>query len=170
MRRQGAEESVEGERQQQRQKGVGDENAGEEEDTGRGEEEEAGAEGSRLTEGSAAPRVAEEDEAEDGEGKGKVDGEGGCATVGRMRRGKKFEAHGGEPVGKRRLFQVADAVDVEGDPVSSGEHGLGGLGVRGVGVVEERRSESRGDVEQEPKADQYDEVGAGPANRQRGMG
>jgi len=46
---------------------------------------------------------------------------------------------GGQPVGQRRLLKVTDAVDVEGDPVSAGDDVLRGLGMRCVGVVEQRR-------------------------------
>jgi len=50
---------------------------------------------------------------------------------------------------------------VEGDPVAGGEHGLGGLSVGGVGVVEEGRAEGGEDVEEEPEADEEEDVGAG---------
>ena len=64
-----------------------------------------------------------------------------------------FEADGDEPVGERSLFEVTDAVDVEGHPVSGEGHVAGGAGVGGVGVVEQRRGEERGEEEdsQRPK-------------------
>ena len=51
------------------------------------------------------------------------------------------EAEGDEPVGERRLFEIADAVDVQGDEVAGESHVAGGVGVGGVGVVEQRRGE-----------------------------
>ncbi len=56
---------------------------------------------------------------------------------------------------------------MEGDPVAGGEHGLSGLGVGGVGVVEEGWSEGRGDVEDEPEADEDEDVSERPAGRRR---
>ena len=47
---------------------------------------------------------------------------------------------GDEPVGQRRLFEITDAVDVQRDPVAADGHVLGGIGVRGVGVVEQWRA------------------------------
>ena len=54
-----------------------------------------------------------------------------------MLKPKTRKLSGDQPVGQRRLFEVADAVDVEGDPVAGVEHVAGGVGVGGVGVVEQ---------------------------------
>jgi hypothetical protein len=53
---------------------------------------------------------------------------------------------GDDPVGQRRLFEIADAVDVHRDPVVAGGDVLGGLSVSGVGVVEKRGREKRGEI------------------------
>ena len=95
--------------------------------------------------------------------RGKWTAKAGGAAVGRVRGGEELEADGGDPVGEGRLFEVADAVDVEGDPVAGGEHGLGGLGVGGVGVVEQWRGGDGGDEDDEPEAEEDEDVGAGPA-------
>ena len=116
-----------------------------------------------MVEGSAGPGVTEEGEAEDGEGEGEVDGEGGCLAVRCGMGCEEAEAYGGDPVGERGLFEVADAVHVEGDPVAGGEHGLGGLGVGGVCVVEEGRGGEGGDEDEEPEAEEDEDVGERPA-------
>ncbi len=67
-----------------------------------------------------------------------------------------------EPVGEGGLFEVADAVDVEGDEVSGEGHVAGGVGVGGVGVVEEGRGEERGEEDDDPEAGE-DEEGGGAA-------
>jgi hypothetical protein len=48
---------------------------------------------------------------------------------------------------------------VEGDPVSGGEHGLGCLGVGGVGVVEERRGGESGEEDRKPEGEEDEDVG-----------
>ncbi len=48
-----------------------------------------------------------------------------------------------EPVRQRRLLEIADAVDLHGDPIAAFDHVLRDLRVRGVGVVEQGRSEER---------------------------
>ena len=64
---------------------------------------------------------------------------------------EESEAKGYEPVRKRGFFEIADAIDVEGDEVTGGGHGAGGLGVGGVGVVEEWGGEEGGEEDQEPE-------------------
>ena len=54
---------------------------------------------------------------------------------------------GVEPVGKRRLFEVADAVDLHGDPIAAFVHVLRDLGVGSIYVVEQGRGEKRGDLD-----------------------
>ena len=132
----GAEEVVEGEGEEEREEGVGDEDAGEEEDACGREGEEGRVEGGEVAEGAARPGVAEEGEGEDGERQREMRGEGGFAE-GR-------HAEGGNPVGEWGFFEVADAVDAEGDEVVRVEHGLRGLSVGGVGVVEQRRGVEAG--------------------------
>ena len=64
---------------------------------------------------------------------------------------EEAEAEGDEPVGERRFFEVADAVDAEGDEVAGEGHVAGGVGVGGVGVVEQRRGEESGEEEDQPE-------------------
>ena len=101
------EEAVEGGAEEEREQDFGDEDAGEEEDSGGGEDGEAGVEGGAGAEGSGGPVVAEEREEEDCDGLGEMGGEGVEA--------EDAEAEGDEPVGEGGFFEVADAVDVEGD-------------------------------------------------------
>ena len=51
---------------------------------------------------------------------------------------------GVDPIGQRRLLKVADSVDLGGDQVACFGHMLRHLGVRGIGVVEQRRGKERG--------------------------
>ena len=80
------------------------------------------------------------------------------------------EGEGGEPVGEWRFFEVADAVDVQGDEVSGVEHGEGGLGVGGVGVVEDGRGEEGGEEEKQPEAGEDDGGVAGAGASGKGGG
>jgi len=57
-----------------------------------------------------------------------------------------LKADGHDPVGQGRLLDVADAVDLAGDPVAAVDDVLGGLGVGGVDVVEQGRGEERADL------------------------
>ena len=84
-----------------------------------------------------------------------MDGEGGIS--------EELEAEGGDPVGEWGFFEVADAVDVEGDEVSGVEHGLGGLGVGGVGVVEEWRGGEGCGEDGEPEGEEKQDVRQRPA-------
>ena len=142
--RESLEEAVEGGAEEEREQDFGDEDAGEEEDSGGGEDGEAGVEGGAVAEGAVGPVVAEEGEQQDADGLGEMGGEGVEA--------EDAEAEGVEPVGEGRFLEVADAVDVEGDPVAGEGHVAGGVGVGGVGVVEQRRGEERGEEDDEPEA------------------
>src|SRR3981189_1801654 len=84
-----------------------------------------------------------------GEGRGGGGGRGGGVDA------EEFEAGGDAPVKERGLFEVADAVGVEGDPVVTEEHLAGDFSVDGVCVVEEWRGEE-GDagIEEEPESDE----------------
>ena len=48
-----------------------------------------------------------------------------------------------QPIRKRRLFQVTDAIHFQGDPVAAAGHILGGSRVGSVGVIQQGRSEER---------------------------
>ena len=76
-------------------------------------------------------------------------------------------ADGDEPVRERGFFEVADAVDLERDPIAGEGHVAGGTGVRGVGVVEQRRGEEGGEEDGEPK--QREDGEGGGAARVRGQ-
>jgi hypothetical protein len=72
---------------------------------------------------------------------------------------EEFEAGGDAPVEEWGLFEVADAVGVEGDPVVAEEHLAGDLGVDGVGVVEEwRGEEGEAGIEEKPEGDEDEAV------------
>jgi len=156
--------AVEGEGEPKADDDVGDEDAGEDEDAEAGEEEEAGVEAcSDACECLAREGFEDEGEGEDGEGERQACGGGVDA--------EEFEAGGDGPVEERGLFEVADAVGVEGDPVVTEEHLAGDLGVDGVGVVEERRGEEReGGIEEEPEGDKDEAVSSRIAMRLGGRG
>ncbi len=71
----GAEQAVEREREQQREQGVRDEDAGEEEDAGGGEQEDSGIKRRAFAKGAARPDEAEQRQCEDGERERQMDGE-----------------------------------------------------------------------------------------------
>ena len=134
---------------------VGDDDAGEDEDAEAGEQDEAGVEaGSRGVEGAAGEAFEGESEGEDGEGEGKA--RGGSVDA------EEFVAEGHAPVEDRGLFEVADAVGVESDPVVAEKHLAGDLGVDGVGVVEQRRGdEGEACVDDEPENEEDEAVAVG---------
>src|SRR5215469_5888593 len=114
---QGLQEAVKGGRKEEGEQDFRDEVAGEEEDAGGGEDGKAGVEGGAEAEGLCGPAVAEKSEEENADGLGEVGGEG-VET-------EETEAESDEPVGKRGFFEVADAVDVEGDEVAGEGHAAG---------------------------------------------
>ena len=132
--------------------GVGDDDAGEDEDTEAGEGEETSVKaGSCAREGPPGEGFDDECEGEDGEGEG--DSCGGGTDAEELETG----SHG--PVKERGFFEVPNVVGVESDPVVAKKHLAGDLGVDGVGVVEERRSdESEACVAEEPESNQDDAV------------
>src|SRR5580658_392360 len=150
----GAECSVDGECEQEREQRVWNEDAREEEDAGGGEGEKASVEACTLGKCAASPGVAEEREAKDGEREWKMDREGVFA--------EDAKADGGDPVGERRFFEVADTVDVECDPVAGVKHGLRGLCVRGVGVVEQRGCSGGGEEDCGPEREKKDDAAKRP--------
>ena len=141
---------VEGEGEPEADVGVGEEDAGEDEDAEAGEKYEAGVEAGSGGECAAGEAFEDEGEREDGECDGKARGGGADA--------EEFEAERHAPVEDGGLFEVADAIGVEGDPVVALEHLAGDFGVDGVGVVEERGDEEgEAGVEEEPE-DEEDEA------------
>lgn len=140
------EEAVEGCGEEEGEEDVWDEDAGEEEDTGGGEEPESSVEGGALAKGLTRPADAEEHQEEDAEGLGKVHGEGVNAEC--------AQAGGDDPVGEGGFLQIADVVDAQGDPVAGEGHLASGVGVGSVGVVQDGRGEERGEEENEPERSQ----------------
>ena len=65
---------------------------------------------------------------------------------------KEAEADCIKPIGQRGLFKIADAVDLERDPVSARQDVARGVGVGGIGVVEERRREKGSEKDCGPEA------------------
>jgi len=132
---QGGDEGVEGDEQEQAQVGLGNDEAGVEECSDGGEHGQAGVESGAGAPGAAGPVPGEPAEAEHGERVGQVGGEGVLA--------EELVADGDGPVGQWGLLDVADAVDLAGDPVAAVDNVLGGLGVRSVNVVEQGRRKER---------------------------
>ena len=143
-------EAVEGEEEEEGEEGFGDEDAGEEEGAGGGEDGERGVKGGGGVGDALRPAVGEQGEGEDAEGEREVDGEGVFA--------EEFHGGGDEPVGERRFFKIANAVDVKRDPVRGAEHGAGSLGVGGVGVVEQRWREQRRAIDRQPEEGEEEEM------------
>jgi hypothetical protein len=155
------EEAVEGGGEEEGEEDVGEEDAGEEEDSGAGEDAEAGVEGGAFAEGLAGPADAEEHQEKDAEGLREVHGEGVDAEC--------AEAEGDDPVREWGFLEVAHVVDAQGDPVAGEGHLAGGVGVGAVGVVEDGRSEERGEEEDEPERGQKRED-AGVSRLRSGVG
>ena len=65
---------------------------------------------------------------------------------------KDSEAGGHAPVHERSLFEIADAIGVEGNPVMARDHFPRNFGMHGVGIIQQRRTEKRkACVEQQPE-------------------
>ncbi len=158
----GAPEAVESEGRPEADHAVGDGDAGEEEDAEAGEGDEGGVEaGVSGGEEAAGEGFGEEGEGEDGERKRDACGDGEGLWAGGAE--ELGDAHGGghRPVKEWGLFEVADAVGVEGDVVVAEEHLAGDFGVDAVGVVEEWGSdEGEAGVKGDPEQDDAEERGA----------
>jgi hypothetical protein len=61
---------------------------------------------------------------------------------------------GGEPVGKGRLLQIADAIDLQRHPIAGERHVLSGIGMRGIGIVKQGWREKRREIDGEPDQQQ----------------
>ena len=121
-------EAVEGDAEEQREENLGDVVAGEEEDADGGKGRDAGVEGGAGVEDAKGPMIAEECEEKDADCLREMRGKGVEA--------EETKAKGAQPVGERRLFEIADAVDAEGDEIAGESHVAGGVGVGRIGVVE----------------------------------
>ena len=163
----GAPEGVEGEGGPEADGRVGDGDAGEDEDAEAGQGDEGGVEaGAGAAEGAAGEGFDEEGEREDGEGEGQARGHGESVWSSCPKELGGFHAGGHRPVEERRLFEVADAVGVEGDVVVAEQHLAGDFGVDGVGVVEQWRGEQReAGIERHPEHEHGKQRGA----RSRGV-
>ena len=128
--------------------GVGDDDAGEDEDTEAGEQDETSVEACACgVEGATCKAFQHYSEGENREGEGKA--RGGVVNA------EEFVAEGHAPVEEWGFFEVADAIGVEGDPVVAEQHLAGDFCVDGVGVVEEwRGDEGEAGVEDEPEDDE----------------
>ncbi len=136
---QGGDQAVECGGDQEAENRLRDEHAGEEKISNRGGGEQSRVESGTRAEGAAAPDHAEQNEQTHG-------GDGGQAG-GKFIDAEDAIASGNQPVHQGRFFQVAHAVDVQGDVVAAGEHLASSLGVRGVHVVLQRRREGRAKID-----------------------
>ena len=102
----------------------------------RGENAESGVEAGAASPGAARPEPGQPGAAQQGQRIGQVGGKDVLAEDAIER--------GVEPVGQRRFLQVADAVDLQRHPVAALGHVLRGLGMAGVGVVQQGRRKQRG--------------------------
>ena len=123
-------EAVEGNEQEEAELGLGNDEAGKEKRADGGEHGEAGIEAGAGAPGAAGPQPGEPGEAEHGQRVGQVGGKGVLA--------EDLVGAGDDPVGQRRLLDVADAVDLRGDQVAGFSHVLRGLGMGGIHVVQQR--------------------------------
>ena len=134
--------------------GVGDDDAGEDEDAEAGEQDDGGRRRGRLgwqLEGSAGEGFEDEVRARTVKARGR--------RAAAVRTPKSLKLAAMRPVEEWGFFEVADAVGVEGDPVVAEEHLAGDFGVDGVGVVEERRGEEgEAGVEDEPESEEDEAV------------
>ncbi len=81
---------------------------------------------------------------------------------------KELKARGHDPVQEGCLFQVADAICVESDPIVAEHDFAGRFGMNGVGIIEERgpkKGGAIGDYPEETKGSQID----GGAGRDAGF-
>ena len=144
-------EAVEGDAEEQREKNFGYVVAGKEKDADGGESGEAGIESGAGVEGAKGPMIAEECEEKDTDCLREMRGKGVEA--------EETEAKGAQPVGERRFFEIADAVDTKRDKIAGEGHVTGGVGVGGVGVVEQRWREEGSEEDDEPEADENEQRG-----------
>ncbi|GAC1673269.1 MAG: hypothetical protein PVS2B2_06330 [Candidatus Acidiferrum sp.] len=131
-----AEEKVQRERDPESHGNVRDNDAGEKIWAKGRYEDHGGPEAGFSREKFAAKVINEEKQKQNAERHGKPCGEFGET--------EKSEGHGHAPIWQRRLFEIADAVFVQGDPVMAKQNFAPGLGVSGIGIVKKRRAEKSG--------------------------
>jgi hypothetical protein len=133
-----SEQAVQGNQQKEAQLRLRNDEAGKEKRPDGGEHAQAGIESGARTPGATRPQPRQPCQAQHGQRIGQMRGKDILA--------EDLEEGAGDPVGKRRLFNVADAIDMSRDPVAVLTEVLRGLGVGGVHVVQQRRVEQRGKI------------------------
>ena len=156
-------QAVESDQQKEAELRLGNDEAGKEKRADGGEHGQAGVEAGARAPGAAGPEPGEPGEAEHGQRVGQVGGKDVLA--------EDLVEAGDDPVGQRRLLDVADAVDLGGDPVAGLGHVLRGLGVGGVHVVQQRRREERSELHggKDGRQKQPDSQRGGRLSRANGM-
>ena len=154
--------------QQQGKQDFGNEDAGEQKNSHAGQNAEGGIERRALAIGATAPGPGQNGEAKYPQGEGKMGGE--------YVESEEVVIGGGQPIGQRRLFQVADAIHLQGDPVAAARHLTGRRGMGGIRVIQqggrkERRHVHRGENQQQQRPGSHWERGlkvfSGGASRER---
>jgi hypothetical protein len=74
---------------------------------------------------------------------------------------KEFKARGYGPVQEGRLFQVADAIYVESDPIVAEHDFAGRFGMNGVSVIEERGPKKGGAIGDHPEETKSSQINGG---------
>ena len=136
---QAAQEAIEANAEEQCQQHIRDEVAGEEKDAGGGEDAEGGVGGGALSPCEKRPSPGERGQQQDGERERQVGGEDVEA--------EELVVDSGHPIGKRWLFKVADAVDVERDPVAGERHVAGGAGMGRISVIKQAGGEEGAEID-----------------------
>jgi len=121
------EEEIEGEADPEADGDVRNENTREEVRSARGQKNDAGPETGLRGEKAAAKEKEQESDGEDAEVEEEACAPGVSA--------EEFHTSRHAPIGEGRLFEIADAVFMKGDPVMAEENVVGGVGVGGVHVV-----------------------------------
>jgi hypothetical protein len=137
------EEEIEGESDPQADGDVWDENAREEVRTAGSQKDDGGPETGLRGEKATAKEKKKESYRQDA----KVKKEASAPGVG----AEKRHTRGHAPIREGSLFEVADAVFVQGHPVVAEEDVAAGVGVGSVHIVLKGRSEKSGTVDGEPK-------------------
>ena len=146
-------EAEQGDGEPQAEHRIGNGDAGEEEKSEAGEQDERGVEaGAGAAKGPPRECLHREGEGENSQRERNAGR--GCADS------EELEAGGHRPVEQRRLLQVANAVGVERDPIVAQEHLARDLGVDRVGVVQQGGTEeSEAGVKDDPEREQEESVG-----------
>jgi hypothetical protein len=134
---------VESQREPERDEHVGNQNAGKEVRPYRYGERNRSPETGALSQGPLAERVGRQQQPQLGENQRQS-----CRPV---LHAEDFIAGCHAPVQQRSLFQITHAVDIQRGPIVADKHLAGGFGVDGVGVIQQRRREQAGNVNDRPQ-------------------